>query len=310
MADLQRRLARLGHASGESGRFGPGTTAAVEAFQDASGLRVDGICGEQTWAALVEANWRLGDRLLYERRPMLRGDDVSVLQARLGTLGFHAERVDGIFGPRTAGALVDFQRNSGLTADGICGPATVSALDRLGPRTPASVKGGVVERERLRAAPRKLHGRRVLVADSGGLGALAARVTRVLHHHGALVIVAAHPDGSAQATQANSFEADVVVGLAVARNTESRCAYYATTGFQSDGGHRLAILLATGLGAPGMMTAPTSVAGMRIPLLRETRMPAVLCELAPAQAVVEQSAAVADVIGSAIRSWVAEPLEC
>lgn len=309
VADLQRRLRGLGHRPGENGRFGKGTTAAVEAFQAASGLHVDGICGPQTWNALVEAGWRLGDRLLYDRRPMLRGDDVSTLQSRLGTLGFHADRVDGILGPRTAGALTDFQRNSGLTADGICGPETVAALDRLGARSPSAVKGGLVERERLRTAPRQLHGRRVLVGDSGGLGALAASVERVLQDLGAIVLVAAHPDGSAQAAQANRFEAEAVVGLTVARGLGSRCAYYATEGFESHGGRRLATLLVEGLGAPDMMTAPATTIGMRLPVLRETRMPAVVCELAPARAVVEQSAAVAWVVGAAIRSWAASPLE-
>ena len=73
----------------------------MRAFQDARGLRVDGICGPQTWAAVVESGWRLGDRLLYRRRPMLRGDDVAELQRRLNGLGFDAGREDGIFGDDT-----------------------------------------------------------------------------------------------------------------------------------------------------------------------------------------------------------------
>ena len=76
------------------------------------------MCGPQTWNALVDAGWQLGDRLLYERSPMLRGDDVADLQVRLGGLGFLDDRVDAILGPRTRRALEDFQRNSGLTVDG------------------------------------------------------------------------------------------------------------------------------------------------------------------------------------------------
>ena len=95
-------------------QFGAGTEAAVRAFQEPRGLRVDGICGDETWASLVEAGYRLGDRLLYHRAPMLRGDDVAELQRLLGGLGFDAGRVDGIFGPDTAAALVEFQRNAGL----------------------------------------------------------------------------------------------------------------------------------------------------------------------------------------------------
>ena len=79
VADLQRRLARLDlpTAPDPDGFFGAGTKAAVEGFQYRRGLRVDGVCGPQTWAALVEAGLRLGDRFLYLRRPMLRGDDVA-----------------------------------------------------------------------------------------------------------------------------------------------------------------------------------------------------------------------------------------
>jgi peptidoglycan hydrolase-like protein with peptidoglycan-binding domain len=61
-SDVQQRLEQLGFSSGIDpvGTFGAGTRAAVEAFQYRRGLRVDGICGNQTWSALVEAGRRLG----------------------------------------------------------------------------------------------------------------------------------------------------------------------------------------------------------------------------------------------------------
>ena len=92
----------------------PARAAAVEAFQHRRGLRVDGVCGAQTWWALVEAGFRLGDRFLYHRQPMMRGDDVAELQRRLSALGFDTGRVDGIFGDLTSRALAEFQRNLGL----------------------------------------------------------------------------------------------------------------------------------------------------------------------------------------------------
>jgi len=72
--DLQVRLGALGHEipPTETGGYGPATESVVRAFQEARGLRVDGICGPQTWSAVVESGYRLGDRLLYRRRPMLR----------------------------------------------------------------------------------------------------------------------------------------------------------------------------------------------------------------------------------------------
>ena len=45
---------------------------------------------------------------------MLRGDDVLDLQHQLNALGFDAGRDDGIFGPHTADALREFQRNVGV----------------------------------------------------------------------------------------------------------------------------------------------------------------------------------------------------
>ncbi|MGZ7087798.1 MAG: peptidoglycan-binding domain-containing protein, partial [Ilumatobacteraceae bacterium] len=122
--DLQQRLAALGldPSIEPRGAFGEATVASVRAFQTARGIPASGVCDASTWTALVEAGYRIGDRLLYLRSPMLRGDDVAELQRGLGALGFDAGRVDGILGPTTERALRDFQRNAGLTTDGVCGP--------------------------------------------------------------------------------------------------------------------------------------------------------------------------------------------
>src|SRR6266508_2853099 len=126
--DLHRRLAAAGFpvAGGSPAVFSDATERAVSSFQRDRGLDCTGACDLSTWAMLVEAGYRLGDRLLYLHAPMLRGDDVAELQLRLGSLGFDAGRVDGIFGPETEHALHDFQRNAGLPADGIAGQATIS----------------------------------------------------------------------------------------------------------------------------------------------------------------------------------------
>jgi cytoskeletal protein RodZ len=60
-----------------------------------------------------------------------RGDesgDVSQVQAALVELGYSTAGVDGKFGPATEKAVRDFQKASGLTEDGVVGPATLSAL--------------------------------------------------------------------------------------------------------------------------------------------------------------------------------------
>ena len=54
---LQERLISLGYSCGDSGadgKFGSGTENAVEAFQRANNLTVDGIVGQDTWRKLLE----------------------------------------------------------------------------------------------------------------------------------------------------------------------------------------------------------------------------------------------------------------
>ena len=132
--DVQRRLITLGvdlGPTGVDGVFLGATCAAVRAFQRARGLDEDGEVGDHTWAALVDATFAPGDRLIYLRYPYLHGADVRDLQAALNALGFACGEADGIFGAFTEGAVRDFQSNTGLGADGIVGPDTVRAIEGL-----------------------------------------------------------------------------------------------------------------------------------------------------------------------------------
>ena len=62
---------------------------AVRTFQQTRGLGVTGVVNSVTMRALDEARWKLGDRSLYlQPSPLLRGDDVATLQARLTEMGF------------------------------------------------------------------------------------------------------------------------------------------------------------------------------------------------------------------------------
>jgi N-acetylmuramoyl-L-alanine amidase len=305
--DVQRRLSAVGEAvpATELGRYGEATAAAVRAFQRTRHLREDGICGKQTWAALVEAGYTLGDRMLYRHAPMQRGDDVAEVQRRLSALGFDAGKVDGIFGHQTERALLDFQRNAGLTVDGICGPATVRALRHLGQR--GEPVAGVREREALRVQPPTLTGRRVVLAHSGGLAALAWAVDRELVHAGAQVAVLEHPEGSDQAAGANALGAEVFVGLELDPDgTGCRTAYFSGFGGESPAGRRLAELAQEALPL-ALGVKDGGVEGLSLPVLRETRMPAVVCELGPAAAVVERGAEVARALRAALVRWAEQP---
>lgn len=52
------------------------------------------------------------------------GDDVAELQSRLKYIGFYGGMIDGSFGPGTRRAVMVFQREFGMTADGRVGPQT------------------------------------------------------------------------------------------------------------------------------------------------------------------------------------------
>ncbi|MEZ5133742.1 MAG: peptidoglycan-binding protein [Acidimicrobiales bacterium] len=307
--DLQHRLISRGHAvdPAELGVFATSTEAAVSAFQQACGLRPNGRCDDATWSSLVEAGYRLGDRLLYLRTPMQRGDDVAQLQRRLGSLGFDAGRVDGIFGPDTERAVREFQRNAGLAADGIFGPDTDRAFGRLGNRVEQDVMvAGVRERQRLRDRPDTLAGHRVAVGEPGGLGALARAVRHRLAAHGAEVVVLTHATSSGLAAEANAFAADVYLGLGIDDQSDGCVAYYRTEGFESLGGHGLADAVVAELS--GTLDAPMAEPmGLRLPILRETRMPAVVCLLGSAEEAVIRAEEIADGLSRALDRWVQQP---
>lgn len=203
--DVQRRLLTLGidlGGTGVDGVFLGATLVAVRAFQRERGLPEDGEVGPLTWAALVDATFTLGDRLLYLRRPYFHGADVLTLQGALNVLGFACGEHDGIFGAFTERAVRDFQANIGLPADGIAGSDTVRTVASLrhvwSDKAPTSPSG-------LRAMPARsaeiLASSPVAIVPSDDDGErLAERVANLAaaSWDGALVTVSAHaPEGVA-----------------------------------------------------------------------------------------------------------------
>ena len=303
---MQHRLRAIlpGAPVEADGVFGPTTRAALEAFQRLRGLRVDGVCGPQTWNTLVEAGFRMGDRFLYRRTPMVRGDDVAELQQRLCTLGFDTGRVDGIFGDATVRALAEFQRNAGLPVDGIVGGATLQELMRLESRHhDPELVSAVRARAALRDAPPTLRGRHVAVGEGGGLGSVTGALRRRLGWAGIRVTELHHPDDTVQAKEANELEVDVFVGLRLNPSTSGcRTAFWSGRHDESLGGRRLAELVQAEV-SRALEIADAGVHGMSVPLLRETRMPAVVVEIGPARAVVEGAPALAAALAAALGLW-------
>jgi N-acetylmuramoyl-L-alanine amidase len=173
VAQLRERLAQAAGVEGAdqpqpdaADEFDQALERAVRAFQQHRGITADGIVGPATRAALEEARWRLGDRVLVHRPgSLLTGDDVVALQRRLLGLGFKVGRVDGRFGHDTEHAVREFQRNVGIHPDGTCGPATLKALGRLAPIVAGGRPNAMRSEERIRTAGPSLAGK-VVVLDA------------------------------------------------------------------------------------------------------------------------------------------------
>ena len=93
----------------------------------------------------------------------------------------------------------------------------------------------VREAQQLLDAPRQLEGRRIGVGETGGLAALADAVGRALTEAGAVVAVLHHPDESVQAGEANAFEAEVFLSLAVRSEPACAVAFFAARELATQG---------------------------------------------------------------------------
>ncbi len=65
------------------------------------------------------------------------GSEVKSIQTRLNELGYYNGQIDGIFGTKTKTAVTKFQKDYGLTADGIVGTNTLKALKINAQSTPS-----------------------------------------------------------------------------------------------------------------------------------------------------------------------------
>jgi N-acetylmuramoyl-L-alanine amidase len=233
----------------------------------------------------------------------MRGDDVVDLQSRLARLGFDCGKVDGIFASQTAKALQGFQRNCGLLADGICGLETVSIIDRMS-RQSGDGPGiaALREQETLRIAGRGLDGCKVVIGQFGGASAVARMTGRQLRHGGALVVLLDELDPYVQATTANEFGADLYIGLTLRDEPGIELTYYAVPSFESTAGRSIALQLAGALSS-WHVADDCSIVGARLPILRETRMPAVFLAAGPVRTVMDRTPALSAALGDAIRGW-------
>jgi N-acetylmuramoyl-L-alanine amidase len=175
VAEIRTTLAGLGllpadeAVPAEAAAYDPAVEHAVSTFQQQRGLIADGMVGPATYRALRDATYQLGARpLAYLVSSPVSGDDVMTLQERLLELGYDAGRANGVFGAQTEAALRNFQRDYGLTVDGICGAETVRGLRQLSPRARGGSPVLLREQERVRRAGPRLRGKRIVIDPGHG----------------------------------------------------------------------------------------------------------------------------------------------
>lgn len=116
VTSIQHLLTHHDFPTEVDGVYGPATTQAVRDFQTSRGLAVSGAVDAATWPVLAVTT-RQGNT----------GSHVRATQVQLNRYGYKLA-VDGVFGSGTRAAATDFQRQNGLTADGIVGPVTWRTL--------------------------------------------------------------------------------------------------------------------------------------------------------------------------------------
>lgn len=141
---LQEDLHELDFYDGSiTGKYGGLTQEAVRLFQKEHDLDADGIAGPKTLAKLAALMGEsvsnglssLGTMLapsvqigITTLRHGMQGDAVKRLQEDLDELDYYSGTVTGKFGNLTKEAVRLFQKDHGLTSDGIAGPKTLAKI--------------------------------------------------------------------------------------------------------------------------------------------------------------------------------------
>ncbi|MFN8016476.1 MAG: peptidoglycan-binding protein [Acidimicrobiia bacterium] len=308
ISNLQARLLKLGYDISETeiGKLGIDTETALRSYQEIHGLPITGIFDEETWNELNLNTFKLGDRLLYERQPMFRGDDVAQLQHRLNSLGFDSGREDGIFRAETAQALREFQRNMAISSDGICGPNTVIALERVSTFASSSATS---LREKIKWQSRdETSSYRVGLNIDPTFTIVGDRLIKELFDMG-LKIPLYHEGANESdvAIEANRNGIDFLFSIIPSFAAAGRCVFFSNSRYRSMVGASFAGAIQHEL-SKILKSDPDEIVGRMYPLLQESKMPCVIIELCDTSDITmvklvrERSVDIAKAIATAIQT--------
>ena len=124
VAAVQARLSTLGYyKSAVDGAWGSGTLSAVKRFQSDNGLKADGAVGSAT-AKKLNISLPVSGGISKGKTTA----NVAAVQARLRSFGYYKSTVDGSWGNKTLAAVLKYQSDNGMKADGVVGSGTASKL--------------------------------------------------------------------------------------------------------------------------------------------------------------------------------------
>lgn len=118
VTQVQTKLQEKGYYTGKiDGIFGSKTKEALLKYQKDVGLTADGIAGPNTLSKLGITSSSTSS-----------ASQIKNIQSKLKEKGYYSGNIDGILGSKTREAIVAFQNDVGLVADGIAGPKTLAKL--------------------------------------------------------------------------------------------------------------------------------------------------------------------------------------
>ena len=145
VANAQMRLKAAGYLLGKAdGIFGAVTKAAVISLQKDYNLKADGVVGPKTWEVIKTLNVSNAEQSVVDPTKPSVGPNVTKL--RQGSTGAAVKKLqqqliqlnylaagqdDGKYGPKTAKAVMQFQKDQKISVDGVAGSQTFVRLNEV-----------------------------------------------------------------------------------------------------------------------------------------------------------------------------------